>query len=169
MAGGVPARVRWAVEVLDPRPDERLLEVGCGPGVAADLVCRRLGGGHLVAVDRSAVAVERTARRCAEHLAAGRLTVVRGPLAGLVLPDGGLDAAFAVDVNVFWTGPAERELAVLRAALRPGGRLHLLWGAGPTGAERVTSALAAALPAHAFADVVVLHDAAGTGVSARAV
>ncbi|MGY1604267.1 class I SAM-dependent methyltransferase [Geodermatophilus sp. SYSU D00815] len=164
---GVPARVRWAVQLLDPRPDDVVLEVGCGPGVAADLVCRRLTTGRVVAVDRSAVAVERTARRNAAHVEAGRLTVVRATLAGLQLPAHGVDRAFCVDVNLFWTGDAAAELAVLRHVLRPGGLLLVLYGAGgPTRADRVTGAVTAALERHGFTGVARVGSADGVGVRA---
>jgi protein-L-isoaspartate O-methyltransferase len=61
----VPNRVAWTVDLLDVQPDDVILEFGCGPGVAANLVAGRLVGGHgrLVAVDRSWVAVERTRAR----------------------------------------------------------------------------------------------------------
>ncbi|TCM44279.1 class I SAM-dependent methyltransferase [Kribbella sp. VKM Ac-2568] len=61
----VPDRIRWAVEEVDPQPGEQILEIGCGPGAAAQLVCERLTTGHLLATDRSAVAVNRTAGRSA--------------------------------------------------------------------------------------------------------
>jgi SAM-dependent methyltransferase len=161
----VPDRVRWAVELVDPRPDEQLLEVGCGPGVAAALLCARLTTGQLLAVDRSATAVERTRLRNAEHLAAGRLRVEQAALAGLALPPGRLDQVLCLDVNLFWTGPAARELAVVHAGLRPGGRLHVLYGTGPTGADRVAPAVAAALTAAGFSPVEVLTDPRGSGVT----
>lgn len=160
----VPDRIRWAVEVVDPRPGEHVLEIGCGPGVAAALVCARLTTGRLTAVDRSPVAVARTGRRNAEHVEAGRLVVVQSELDDL--DASGVDKAFSVDVNVFWTGDATRELAALRRALRPGGRLSVLYGASPTGADRVTGTVAAALTRHGFTDVEPVRSPHGIGIVA---
>jgi len=164
----VPDRVRWAVDVLDPSPAESILEIGGGPGVSAALICARLTTGRLLAVDRSAVAVERTRRRNAEHLTCDRLTVRHCALDALVVEPHTIDKVLALDVNLFWTTSPDRELAILRRALRPDGVLHVLYGsAGPTAAGRVTDAVAAGLRAHGFTDVTVRSAAAGTGVSAR--
>ena len=143
-----------------------MLEVGCGPGVAAALLCPLLTpGGHLLAVDRSPVAVRRTAERNAEHVAAGVLTVRQAALRELDLPDGGLDAAFCVNVNLFWTGRCDREVAVLRHALRPGGRLLVCFGDGPTGPDRVTATVAAALRDGGLGDVTTTSGDGGVAVS----
>ncbi|GAA4973171.1 class I SAM-dependent methyltransferase [Kineococcus glutinatus] len=162
------ARARWAVGVVDPRPGDRVLEVGCGPGVAAELVCGRLADGRLVALDRSPVAVRRAAARAAAHVTAGRLEVRLGELAGLDDPPGSFDVAFCVDVNLFWVRDAGAELAVLRRVLRPGGVLHVLWGpAGPTDRGRVLGVVPVALAGAGFADVVVRDGPGGFGASAR--
>jgi SAM-dependent methyltransferase len=132
-AGGIPDRISRTVDGLGLMPDDRILEIGCGPGVAAAMVCARLGGGHLTAIDRSATAVERTRGRIGHHERTGRATVVQADLVELgELPDlapGGppYDLVFAVNVNLFWTGPATAELAVLRAGMRPGAVLHLCY------------------------------------------
>lgn len=158
----VPERIRWAVETIGVGPEEQVLELGCGPGVAAALVCERLTTGHLLAIDRSAVAVSRATTRNAEHVTAGRLTVLRAEVADLRVS--GLDKAFSVNVNVFWTTDAVRELAVLRRALRPGGELCVLYGAGPAGSRDVTPIVAKAMADNGFTRVAGLASAAGSGV-----
>ena len=143
----MPDRNTWAVDVVDPRPGDRILEIGCGPGVAAALVCERLGlDGRLTAIDRSATAIARAGARLAGHLAAGRAVLEQTDLAHLTAPPDAFDTAFAVNVNVFWTGPAEAELAVLRSVLRPGGVVHLVYEGPPSGGGRdVAPVVAAAL------------------------
>ena len=57
----IPARLRWAVDFIDVQPQDHILEIGCGSGQAADLICRRLEGrGKLFAIDRSEAGVDRT-------------------------------------------------------------------------------------------------------------
>ncbi|MBA3290225.1 MAG: class I SAM-dependent methyltransferase [Actinobacteria bacterium] len=165
----VPERVRWAIEVLDPAGAEEILEVGGGPGVAAALVCERLTTGQLVAVDRSRIATERIAQRNTAHMASGRLTVQQCSLAALTVPHRSFDKAFAINVNLFWVADPSRELQVLSRALRPSGVLYILFGtSGPTGADRITGPIGAALHEHGFTDVTVVTADAGIGVTARA-
>lgn len=164
----VPDRARWALEVLEFRPADHVLEIGCGPGVAAELVCERLDTGSLLAVDRSSVAVNRTVQRNAAHVAAGRLVVRQASLDDLDLPPAELDEVFSINVNLFWTKDPARELDLLRRAMRPGAKLHLLYGAAePAGADRVTKAVAENLSRHGFNDVVTISGPGGIGVSAR--
>ena len=143
-------RVRWAVETLDPRPDELLLEIGCGPGVAVGAVCQRLAGGRIVAIDRSATAIGRAGRRNAEHVAAGRAVLRVAALEELepadLLGEGErFDKVFAMNVNLFWVRSPRRELDLVRRLLRPGGALYLFYGydgaSQPAGAARIPEAL----------------------------
>jgi cyclopropane fatty-acyl-phospholipid synthase-like methyltransferase len=42
MAGKASERFVWALDTLEVGPADRLLEIGCGHGVAVSLVCERL-------------------------------------------------------------------------------------------------------------------------------
>ncbi|MBT2491301.1 class I SAM-dependent methyltransferase [Streptomyces sp. ISL-96] len=124
----VPERLTVAVGLLDLRPEDRVLEIGCGRGVAAGLILERLPRGEFVGLDRSEVAVAAASGRNAEAVSAGRATFVHTALADAD-PDalGRFDKILAVDVNVFWTGPAARELEVVTRLLRPSGSLVLCY------------------------------------------
>ena len=71
-------RLRSVVEHLDILRDDRVLEIGCGHGVAATLVCERLETGHLTAIDRSPAMIAAAARRNAGFVAAGRPEGTKG-------------------------------------------------------------------------------------------
>ena len=150
----LPERLRWALQLLDVGPDDEVLEIGCGPGVAVSLVCERLDGGRITAIDRSA-AIRRATERNASHLAAGRAILRQVDLAGLPPTGQRSDKIFAVNVNLFWTAPADAELRRLRQLLRPGGGVHLVYETpAGTDAERIAEAAAAALSRHGFAATV---------------
>ena len=72
MAGNASERLVWAVDTLEVRPTDRLLEVGCGHGVAVSLVCARLTTGRSPRIDRAPKMIEMATRRNREHVDAGR-------------------------------------------------------------------------------------------------
>jgi len=158
----VPERLRWAVELLALSPDDQVLEIGCGPGVAMALVCERLVGGRITAIDRSATAVRRAAQRNAEHVASGRAVLLHTDLAGAELGGRHVDKAFAVNVNLFWVRPADAELALLKGLLHPAGVLHLIYDApGEEPARRTATTVTAALERHGFSTSVSTGTSAG--------
>jgi cyclopropane fatty-acyl-phospholipid synthase-like methyltransferase len=127
----MPQRLEWAVEVLDVRPDDRILEVGCGPGVAVALVCQRLRGGSITAIDRSRTAIERASARNAEHVAAGRARFVCLELAAAGELGQRFDKIFAVNVNLFRTREPGAVLEVLKGLMHSGATLLLCYEAPP--------------------------------------
>jgi ubiquinone/menaquinone biosynthesis C-methylase UbiE len=119
----VSERLRSVVERLDLRPDDRVLEIGCGHGVAATLVCERLDRGHLTAVDRSAKMIEAATRRNAAYVEAGRAEFLVADLEDLgLLGDRGFDKIFAVRVGFFHREP-ERARSLVEPWLAPGGEV----------------------------------------------
>ncbi|GGL49001.1 class I SAM-dependent methyltransferase [Planomonospora parontospora] len=141
----IPERISWAVGTLDLTPSDRVLEIGCGRGLAAALVLDRLTEGSLTAIDRSDTAVAAAAQRNSGHVAAGRADFLAAALEETAFPDGSFDRIFSINVNLFWTRDPVRELGALRRWLAPGGSLHLCWE--PPDEGRVKEIVAAVAPA----------------------
>ena len=125
----IPPRIRWAVDVMDVQPGDNVLEIGCGPGYGAELICQRLETGKLFAIDRSESGVDRTKRRCAKYLEAGRLTVRQIDLATLRVPVKRLTKVFAFNVNLFWVRDCDDEVALIHERVLPGGAVFLFYDA----------------------------------------
>ena len=118
-------RLRGIVAGLGLGPGDRVLEIGCGHGVAATHVCEAIGpAGRLVAVDRSPKMVAAAARRNAAF--AGMAEFVSGELETLDLGGRRFDVVLAVRVGLFRREPA-RARALARRWLAPGGRLHVVF------------------------------------------
>src|SRR3954467_13267890 len=105
MAGKASERVGWAVGTLDVGPADRLLEVGCGHGVAVSLVCGRLTTGTITAIDRSPKMIEMAARRGRGPVGAGRVVLEAVALEDADLGDRRFDKIFAFNVAPFWLQP----------------------------------------------------------------
>lgn len=113
------ARLRAVVDQLDIRAHLRVLEIGCGHGVAASLVCDRLDAGSFTGVDRSSTMVEASSKRNAEHVASGRAEFLVRHLEDLDLGARRFDLVFAVRVGLFHREP-ERARALVAPWLAPG-------------------------------------------------
>jgi ubiquinone/menaquinone biosynthesis C-methylase UbiE len=127
-SGVVSERLRSVVEQLDIQPNDRVLEIGCGHGVAATLVCERLADGHLTAVDRSPKMIEAAKRRNAKYVAGGTAEFIVASLEDLDLGERRFDKIFAVRVGLFHRDP-ERARGIVERWLAPGGAVHAFFDA----------------------------------------
>jgi ubiquinone/menaquinone biosynthesis C-methylase UbiE len=116
-------RSRWAVGLLGLGPGDRLLEVGCGPGVAIAAAAAR--GAHVVGVDRSPVMIDQARHRNRQAVRHGQVELHAAPVERL--PDLGapFDAALAVNTLGFWTDPVA-VLSTIAGKLRPGGTIAVV-------------------------------------------
>ena len=106
----VPAFGAPVVELLDPQPGERILDLGCGDGVLTEKIARL--GATVVAVD---AAPDMVAAAKARGLDA---RVVPGQSLAF---EGEFDAVFS-NAALHWMRPQEAVLDGVRRALKPGGR-----------------------------------------------
>ncbi|MGH3453535.1 MAG: SAM-dependent methyltransferase [Nocardioidaceae bacterium] len=123
----VSDRLAYAVDLLDVQPRDRLLELGCGHGVAVTLVCERLDGGRITAIDRSAKMIATARQRNAAQIESGTATFIEGSLDVADFGDARFDKVFGVHFPPLLRGQPGRELAVVRGCLAPGGTLHVIF------------------------------------------
>ena len=123
-------RLRSVIDQLDIRPDDRVLEIGCGHGVAATLVCERLDGGRLTAIDRSPKMIEAAARRNAAFIEADKAEFLVAALEHLDLGDRRFETIFAARVGLFHRDP-ERARSFVEPWLAPGGGLFAFFDQPP--------------------------------------
>ncbi len=135
MAGKASERFVWAVDTLEVRPADRLLEVGCGHGVAVSLVCERLATGTITAIDRSPRMIEMATRRNREHVNAGRAMLEAIALEDADLGAQHFDKVFAFNVAPFWLQP-KAALSAVREHLVRDGAFYIFWDARHFAPER---------------------------------
>src|SRR5262245_28438058 len=136
------ARNRWAVQLLDVHPTDRVIELGCGPGVAVAALATRAVRGLVVGVDHSQVMIRQAHRRNRAAIRAGRVRLIHMPVESLFISDGPFNAALAVNTVGMWPDPSAR-LRKLARLWRPGGRIAVVAQPGCPGATAATSAAAA--------------------------
>src|SRR5688572_10127076 len=128
MVAKASERLVWAVDTLAVQAGDRLLEIGCGHGVAVSLVCERLTTGTITAIDRSPTMIEMATRRNRSHIEAGRARLQAVALADAELGRRRFDKVFAFNVAPFWLD-ADAALGVVRKHLAKDGTFSLFWDA----------------------------------------
>jgi ubiquinone/menaquinone biosynthesis C-methylase UbiE len=127
LGGHIMARVNrhcaaWAVGLLDVRPQDRVLEIGCGPGVGIELLAH--SALCVVGVDPSPEMLRQARRRNALAVRDGRVELRQGSAESLPLADASCDRVLAVNSLQVWPD-ARGGLREVRRVLKPDGRLAL--------------------------------------------
>jgi len=120
---------------LEPKPGERILELGCGHGRTLRRVAERTAPGLAAGVDPSSVMRHVARRHLRRALAAGHARVDDGDAADIPYESETFDKAFSMHTIYFWPdlGSGLREL---RRVLREGGELLLGFHDGADAARR---------------------------------
>jgi cyclopropane fatty-acyl-phospholipid synthase-like methyltransferase len=116
-------RFQWAAEIMDIKPDDHILEVGCGAGVAVTILAASLTNGTITAIDQSESMIKKASARNAALVAAGKAIFI--PVSLVDIPaKKQYTKIFAFNVSVFWKD-ASRELTVIKKLLAPQGKLYI--------------------------------------------
>lgn len=101
MESKLSKRLADIVNALPLKDDIRVLEIGCGPGAMAREISRRIGNGHILAIDRSAKAIRQAISGSQNEIETGKLSFRQAAIEKFELePDEKLfDIAIAVRVG----------------------------------------------------------------------
>ena len=154
-------RARWTVDLLDIGTDERVVDFGCGPGLAVALAAGRAVRGYVVGIDHSDLMCRQARRRNRTAITAGRVDIVHGSVERLAAFRGQVDKLCALNVVMFLADkPAA--FAAFHDALRPGGTLavtHMPRHKGASGkdADRAAENIRAYMDAAGFVGVAAIR------------
>ena len=150
-------RNAWAVSLLDVRRDDRMLELGFGPGLAIRELSRIAAEGYVCGIDHSELMVRWARRRNADGLRRGVVDLRLGSVDELPAFDEPFDKILAVNAMLFWREPVAR-LEKLRRLLRSAGVMAVAHQPrGPGATDEMSAArgreIAAALIRAGFSEV----------------
>jgi SAM-dependent methyltransferase len=139
-AGFVPNLGAGVLEWLDPRPGERILDLGCGDGQLTAKIAA--AGAEVVGVDASPDMVEGAIRRGVDARVGNAENL---PFASE------FDAVFS-NAALHWVRNQDAMMAGVKRALKPGGRFVAEMG-GLGNIAAIRTALVAVLERHGFAGI----------------
>ena len=124
MAKGNVYDARWTVSLLGIQPNDRILEIGFGPGVSTQMASERASKGFIAGIDHSRTMVQSASKRNAAAIQSGLMELKHGDVSALPYPDESFDTAFSLHSIYFWAKPVDC-LKELRRVLKPGGLLGI--------------------------------------------
>ena len=113
---------RLAIDALAPGPNDRILELGFGPGWALRTIAAHAPGGQFFGIDQSDRMLEQAANINRAAIAAGRMQLVKGQFHPLPWIDCTFNKILLVNVAYFFDSDGNDAAEVFRV-LKPGGRL----------------------------------------------
>jgi len=116
----IPDIHELVVERLDPRPDQRWLDLACGTGAVAERAAAR--GAAVTGIDLAPVLIETARERASEQ--GLEIDYRVGDCEHLDVPDGSFDAVSST-CGIMFAPDHEATAAELARVTRPGGRIGL--------------------------------------------
>jgi arsenite methyltransferase len=114
---------RRTIELMAPLPGERILDVGCGPGLLALELSVVVGDtGKVLGIDSSPSMIELAKQRCADL---DNVVLAQGDATDLAIDDNSMDVVCCTQV-LLYVAEYEKALSEMFRVLKPGGRVLVL-------------------------------------------
>jgi ubiquinone/menaquinone biosynthesis C-methylase UbiE len=114
----------WVIDLLDIQSNDRVLEVGFGPGVGIQLLARLASAGYVAGVDDSEAMVAQATARNVQAIESGRVDLRHGSVESLPFEDRTFDKALAINSMQVWPD-AVTGLREMCRVIKTGGRIAL--------------------------------------------
>jgi ubiquinone/menaquinone biosynthesis C-methylase UbiE len=112
---------RMTVEVAGLRPEDVVVDVGCGSGEAVRVAAEHVVRGRAIGVDPSPAMIRIATEQTRDHACADRIRFVEGSAEKLPLESGSASVVLAINSLHHWAQP-DAGLEEVWRALVPGGR-----------------------------------------------
>lgn len=114
------------IDLAELGPGQDVLDLGCGNGMISEYLSDRTGA-HVMGLDYIPLAIEQAKARTAAE--SERLAFEVGDINRLELPPRVFDLVLLID-SIYFSEDYTATIAVLKAALRPGGRMAFFFSYG---------------------------------------
>jgi SAM-dependent methyltransferase len=129
-------RNTWVLSLLELQAEDRVLEVGFGPGTAIEHVARLATRGFVAGIDPSEVMLRQASGRNRNHIRQGRVELKLGSMSAIPYPDCSFDKVFGTN-SIQFSRNLLSDLDEIRRILRPGGlaafSIQPMWKGGTDG------------------------------------
>jgi ubiquinone/menaquinone biosynthesis C-methylase UbiE len=112
----------WVASLLEVQSNDKVLEIGFGPGVGIELLAQAAAGGYVFGIDPSKEMLDQAASRNARAIESGHVDLRLGSAEALPFKDNSFDKAMAINSLHLWSD-AIAGLREVRRVMKPGGRI----------------------------------------------
>jgi ubiquinone/menaquinone biosynthesis C-methylase UbiE len=124
MARSSGLRNEWIISLLDVQRDDRILEVGFGPGVVIQSLATKAPEGFIAGIDASPLMVPQASKLNAQAIRDGRVHLQQGSALALPYEDASFDIALSINSVQIWPDSLAG-VKEMQRVLKPGGLIAL--------------------------------------------
>lgn len=114
---------QFALQVMDPKDDDRILEVGFGSGYFISELITQIKDGKMCGIDISRDMVVVASKQNRQWIRKGKLELKQASIEKIPYPDNHFDKVFTANTIYFWPDP-ENNIKEVKRVLKPGGEFY---------------------------------------------